>query len=71
MLIKGKSKFNNTTKLTYSIDESNDTATDIIISYSKDDLDMNITDSSGAKIYFHLVNIKDFNIKQNWILLKI
>ena len=57
------SKFNNTTILMYSIDESNDTACDLIISCSKDDLDMNLTDSSGDNTLFHLVNNKDFSIK--------
>ena len=57
------SKFNNTTILMYSIDESNDTATDLIISCSRDDLDMNLTDFSGENTLFHLVNNKDFSIK--------
>ena len=38
------SKFNNTTILMYSIDESQDTPTDLIISCSKYDLDMNLAD---------------------------
>jgi hypothetical protein len=57
------SNHNNTTILMYSIDESNDTATDIIISCSKDDLDMNLTDSNGNNTLFHLVNNKKFSTK--------
>ena len=53
--------FNNTTILMYSIDESNDTATDLIILCSKDDLDMNLTDFNGENTLFHLINNKVFN----------
>ena len=55
------SKFNNTTILMYSIDESQDTPTDIIISCSKDDLDMNLTDINGENTLFHLINNDNFS----------
>ena len=63
------SKFNNTTILMYSIDQSQDTPTDLIISCSKDDLDMNLTDNNGENILFHLVNNDNFsdNIKIEFI----
>ena len=39
--------YDNTTILMYSIDQSKDTPTDVIISCSKEDLDMNLTDNNG------------------------
>ena len=57
------SKFNNTTILMHSIDESKDVPTDLIISCSKDDLDMNLTDSNGENTLFHLVNNQIFSQK--------
>ena len=50
------SRFNNTTILMHSIDESKDVPTDLIISCSKDDLDMNLSDSNGDNTLFHLIN---------------
>ena len=55
--------FNNTTILMYSIDESQDTPTDLIISCSKDDLDMNLTDNNGENTLFHLINNDNFSTK--------
>ena len=57
------SRFNYTTILMHSIDESKDVPTDIIISCSKDDLDMNLTDSNGENTLFHLVNNQIFSQK--------
>ena len=57
------SKYNNTTILMHSIDESKDVPTDLIISCSKDDLDMNLTDSNGENTLFHLVNNQIFSQK--------
>jgi len=57
------SNHNNTTILMYSIDESQDAATDLIISSYKDDLDMNLTDDNGENTLFHLVNNDKFSIK--------
>ena len=53
--------FNNTTILMYSIDESNEIATDLIIQCTKDDLDMNLTDFNGETTLVHLVNNKVFD----------
>ena len=55
--------FNNTTILMYSIDESQDTPTYLIISCSKDDLDMNLTDNNGENTLFHLINNDNFSTK--------
>ena len=57
------SKFNNTTILMYSIDESQDTPTDLIISCSKYDLDMNLADINGENTLFHLINNDNFSTK--------
>jgi hypothetical protein len=56
-------KYNNTTILMYSIDESQDTPTDLIISCSKEDLDMNLADNNGENTLFHLVNNDNFSTK--------
>ena len=55
------SKFNNTTILMFSIDQSQDTATDLIISCSKDDLDMNLKDFNGEDTLFHLIKSENFS----------
>ena len=55
------SKYNNTTILMFSIDKGNDAATDLIISCSKDDLDMNLQDNNGENTLFHLVNNNIFS----------
>ena len=47
----------------YSIDESQDTPTDLIISCSKEDLDMNLADNNGENTLFHLVNNDNFSTK--------
>lgn len=47
----------------YSIDESQDTAIDLIISCYKDDLDMNLVDNNGENTLFHLVNNEKFSTK--------
>ena len=47
----------------YSIDQSKESPTDLIISCSKDDLDMNLTDSNGENTIFHLANNKIFTQK--------
>ena len=57
------SRHNNTTILMYSIDESQDTAIDLIISCYKDDLDMNLVDNNGENTLFHLVNNEKFSTK--------
>ena len=57
------SRFNNTTILMYSIDESKDAPTDLIISCSKDDLDMNLPDINGENTIFHLINNQIFSQK--------
>ena len=57
------SRHNNTTILMYSIDESQDTATDLIISCYKDNLDMNLADNNGENTIFHLVNNDKFSTK--------
>ena len=57
------SRFNNTTILMHSIDESKDVPTDLIISCSKDDLDMNLSDSNGDNTLFHLINNQIFSQK--------
>ena len=54
-------KYNNTTILMYSIDESQDTPTDVIISCSKGDLDMNLADNNGENTLFHLINNDKFS----------
>ena len=56
-------KYNNTTILMYSIDESKDAPTDIIISCTKDDLDLNLSDSNGENTIFHLINNDKFTQK--------
>ena len=56
-------KYNDTTILMYSIDESQDTAIDLIISCFKDDLDMNLNDINGENTLFHLINNGVFNNK--------
>ena len=55
--------FNNTTILMYSIDESQEAPTDLIISCTKDELDMNLTDDNGDNTLFHLINNDKFNKK--------
>ena len=57
------SKYNETTILMYSIDESQDSAIDLIISCSKDDLDMNLNDVNGENTLFHLINNNNFSTK--------
>ena len=57
------SRFNNTTILMYSIDEGKDAPTDLIISCTKDDLDMNLPDINGENTIFHLVNSQVFSQK--------
>ena len=57
------SKYNDTTILMYSIDENQDTATELIISESKD-LDMNLNDNNGENTLFHLINNNHFNTKR-------
>ena len=57
------SRHNNTTILMYSIDKSQDTATDFIISCCKEDLDMNLKDDNGENTLFHLVNNETFSNK--------
>ena len=39
----------------YSIDQSQDTPTDLIISCSKDDLDMNLTDNNGENFFWVII----------------
>ena len=56
-------RFNNSTILMYSIDEGKDAPTDLIISCSKDDLDMNLPDTNGENTIFHLVNSQAFSQK--------
>ena len=56
-------KYNNTTILMYSIDESKDTPTDIIISCTKEELDMNLADNNGENTIFHLINNQIFSTK--------
>ena len=56
-------KYNHTTILMYSIDESQDTATKLIISKYKENLDMNLTDNNGENTLFHLVNNDNFSTK--------
>ena len=56
-------KYNLTTILMYSIDESQDTVTDLIISHCKENLDMNLTDNNGENTLFHLVNNDIFSTK--------
>ena len=57
------SRFNDTTILMYSIDEGKDAPTDLIISCSKDDLDMNLSDINGENTIFHLINNQIFSQK--------
>ena len=57
------SKYNNTTILMYSIDEGKDTPIDLIISCTKDDLDLNLTDFNGENTIFHLINNNKFTQK--------
>ena len=57
------SRFNNTTILMHSIDEGKDAPTDLIISCSKDDLDMNLPDNNGENTIFHLINNQIFTQK--------
>ena len=56
-------RFNNSTILMYSIDEGKDAPTDLIISCTKDDLDMNLPDTNGENTIFHLVNSQVFSQK--------
>ena len=56
-------RYNYTTILMYSIDENQDTATDLIISRFKNNLDMNLTDYNGENTLFHLVNNENFSTK--------
>ena len=57
------SKFDNTTILMYSIDESKEAATDLIISCFKDELDINLPDIKGDNTIFHLINNDNFSQK--------
>ena len=57
------SRYNNTTILMYSIDESQDAAIDLIIFCYKEDLNMNLVDNNGENTLFHLVNNEKFNTK--------
>ena len=52
----GNARFDNTTILMYSIDESKEAATDLIISCFKDELDINLSDIKGENTIFHLIN---------------
>ena len=56
-------RFNNSTILMYSIDEGKDAPTDLIISCTKEDLDMNLPDTNGENTIFHLVNSQVFSQK--------
>ena len=55
--------YNNTTILMYSIDESQEAPIDLIISCSKEELDMNLTDDNGENTLFHLINNDKFNTR--------
>ena len=57
------SRFENTTILMHSIDEGKDAPTDLIISCSKDDLDMNLPDINGENTMFHIINNQSFTQK--------
>ena len=57
------SKYNDTTILMYSIDQSKDAPTDLIISCTKDDLDLNLADINGENTIFHLINNQIFSQK--------
>ena len=63
-------KHNFTTILMYSIDESQDIAIGLIISYYKENLDMNLSDSNGENTLFHLVNNNNFSTKTKIEFLK-
>ena len=56
-------KFEDTTILMYSIDESKEAATDLIISCFKDELDINLPDIKGDNTIFHLINNDNFSQK--------
>ena len=47
----------------YSIDESQEAPIDLIISCSKEELDMNLTDDNGENTLFHLINNDKFNTR--------
>ena len=55
--------YNNTTILMYSIDENQEAPIDLIISCSKEELDMNLTDDNGENTLFHLINNDNFSTK--------
>ena len=55
--------YNNTTILMYSIDENQEAPIDLIISCSKEELDMNLTDDNGENTLFHLINNDKFNTR--------
>ena len=57
------SNYNNTTILMYSIDESQETATDMIISCYKEDLDINLKDDNQNNTIFHLIKNDKFSSK--------
>ena len=59
----GNARFDNTTILMYSIDESKEAATDLIISCFKDELDINLSDIKGENTIFHLINNDNFSQK--------
>ena len=63
-------RYNNTTILMYSIDESQDTATQLIISHCKENLNMNLTDFNGENIIFHLVNNDNFSTEEKKTIIK-
>ena len=63
-------RYNNTTILMYSIDESQDTATHLIISHCKENLNMNLTDFNGENIIFHLVNNDNFSTEEKKTIIK-
>ena len=57
------SKYDNTTILMYSIDEGQDAVTDIIISCSKDKLNINLKDNNENNTIFHLIKNDKFSQK--------
>ena len=64
------SKFDNTTILMYSIDESKEAATDLIISCFKEELDINLPDIKGDNTIFHLINNDNFSQKTKMDFIK-
>lgn len=54
-------RFNNMTILMHAIDESKEAATDLIISCSKEELSMKISDNNGDNTLFHIINNNTFS----------